>query len=111
VALGSMGARQAATSRPASGEGARETIAAHPGSRMVLGLLAVGFLGYAVLGLVQAGFRQQQLRNRTERRAKRLFFAASRSCTWPSRSMPPPWRFGPDRGRRAPRAPDARRPS
>jgi Domain of Unknown Function (DUF1206) len=64
-----------ATSRPASGEGALETIAAHPGGRIVLGLLAVGFLGYALLAAVQATFRHQEIQRPTERRAKRLFFA------------------------------------
>jgi hypothetical protein len=74
LALGSAGSRKASTNRPASGEGALETIAAHPGGRMILGLLAAGFLGYALLGAVQATFRHQELHNRTERRAKRLFF-------------------------------------
>ena len=75
VALGSAGSRRAATSRPASGEGALETIAAHPGGRVVLGLLAVGFVGYALLALVQAAFRHEEVQHRTGRRAKRLFFA------------------------------------
>jgi hypothetical protein len=75
LALGSAGAPTVATSRPASGEGALETIAAHPGGRVVLGLLAVGFLGYALLALVQAAFRHQEIQRSSERRAKRLFFA------------------------------------
>jgi hypothetical protein len=75
VALSSAGSSRASTSRPASGEGVLETIAAHPGGRLVLGLLAAGFLGYAVLAAVQATFRHQQIRRDTERRAKRLFFA------------------------------------
>jgi uncharacterized protein DUF1206 len=75
VALGSAGSGTASTNRPASGEGALETIAAHPGGRIILGLLAAGFLGYALLALVQATFRHQEIHHRTERRAKRLFFA------------------------------------
>jgi uncharacterized membrane protein len=74
LALGSAGA-PTATSRPASGEGALETLAAHPGGRIVLGLLAVGFLGYALLAAVQATFRHQDIQRSSERRAKRLFFA------------------------------------
>lgn len=64
LALGSAGA-PTATSRPASGEGALETLAAHPGGRIVLGLLAA----------VQATFRHQDIQRSSERRAKRLFFA------------------------------------
>jgi hypothetical protein len=75
LALSSAGSPTAATSRPASGEGALETIAAHPGGRIVLGLLAVGFLGYALLAAVQATFRYQELQRSSERRAKRVFFA------------------------------------
>jgi hypothetical protein len=74
VALGAAGSRRAATRRPASGEGALEAIAAHPGGRLVLCLLAAGFLGYALLCLVQAAFRHQEADNRAERWAKRLFF-------------------------------------
>jgi uncharacterized membrane protein len=75
LALSAAGSPTAATSRPASGEGALETIAAHPGGRIVLGLLAVGFLGYALLAAVQATFRHQDIQRSSERRAKRLFFA------------------------------------
>jgi len=75
IALGAAGVGQAATARPASGGGALEALAEHPGGRIALGLLALGFLGYALLGLVQAGFRHQDVNNPVERRAKRLFFA------------------------------------
>jgi hypothetical protein len=75
LALSSAGSPTAPTSRPASGEGALETIAAHPGGRIVLGVLAVGFLGYALLAAVQATFRHQEIQRSSERRAKRLFFA------------------------------------
>ena len=75
LALSSAGSPTASTSRPASGEGALETIAAHQGGRIVLGLLAAGFFGYAVLALVQATFRHQEIQRSSERRAKRLFFA------------------------------------
>ncbi len=75
LAVSSAGSPTATTSRPASGEGALETIAAHPGGRVVLGLLAVGFLGYALLAAVQATLRHQEVQRSSERRAKRLFFA------------------------------------
>ncbi len=75
LAVSSAGSPTATTSRPASGEGALETIAAHPGGRVVLGLLAVGFLGYALLAAVQATLRHQEIQRSSERRAKRLFFA------------------------------------
>ena len=75
IALAAAGVGQASTARPASGGGALEALAEHPGGRVALALLALGFLGYALLGLVQAGFRHQDLDNPTERRAKRLFFA------------------------------------
>ena len=75
VALGAAGDQQAATARPASGGGALEALAEHPGGRVALGLLALGFLGYALLGLVQAGFRHQDVDNPAQRWAKRLFFA------------------------------------
>jgi Domain of Unknown Function (DUF1206) len=75
VALGAAGVGQASTARPASGGGALEALAEHPGGRVALGLLAVGFLGYALLALVQAGFRHQNIENPAERWAKRLFFA------------------------------------
>jgi hypothetical protein len=42
---------------------------------VVVGLLAVGFLGYALLAAVQAAFRHQEIQRSSERRAKRLFFA------------------------------------
>jgi Domain of Unknown Function (DUF1206) len=74
VAVSSAGAPQASTRRPASGEGALEAIAAHPGGRVVLGLLAVGFVGYALLALVQATFRYQEIRRPPERWARRVFF-------------------------------------
>jgi hypothetical protein len=75
VALGAAGVGQAATARPASGGGALEALAEHPGGRVALALLAVGFLGYALLALVQAGFRHQDVENAAERWGKRLFFA------------------------------------
>jgi len=75
VALAAAGVGQAATARPASGGGALEALAEHPGGRVALALLAFGFLGYALLGLVQAGFRHQDVENPAERWAKRLFFA------------------------------------
>jgi hypothetical protein len=75
VALAAAGVGQAATTRPASGGGALEALAEHPGGRVALALLAFGFLGYALLGLVQAGFRHQDVENPAERWAKRLFFA------------------------------------
>lgn len=75
VALGSAGVRHASTNRPASGQGALETIASHPVGRVAVAVLAAGFLSYALLAVVQAGFRHQQLTNAIERRAKRLFFA------------------------------------
>jgi hypothetical protein len=49
--------------------------AEHPGGRIALGLLAAGFLGYALLALVQTGFRHHDVQNPVERRGKRLFFA------------------------------------
>ncbi len=70
VAVSSAGAPQASTRRPASGEGALEAIAAHPGGRVALGLLAGGFVGYALLALVQATFRHQEIRRPTERWAR-----------------------------------------
>jgi len=75
VALGAAGIGQASTARPASGSGALEALAEHPGGRIALGLLALCFLGYALLALVQAGFRHQNVDNPAERRGKRLFFA------------------------------------
>jgi Domain of Unknown Function (DUF1206) len=75
IALGAAGVGQASTARPASGGGALEALAEHPGGRVALALLALGFLGYALLGLVQAGFRHQDIDNPAERRGKRLFFA------------------------------------
>jgi hypothetical protein len=75
IALGAAGDQQASTARPASGGGALEALAEHPGGRVTLALLAIGFLGYALLGLVQAGFRHQDVDNPAERWAKRLFFA------------------------------------
>jgi uncharacterized membrane protein len=74
VGLSAAGAGRASTSRPASGEGALQAIAAHPGGRVGLGLLAAGFLGYALLALVQATFRHQEVQRATERWARRLFF-------------------------------------
>jgi Domain of Unknown Function (DUF1206) len=74
IALGAAGVGQASTPRPASGGGALEALAEHPGGRIALGLLAAGFLGYALLALVQAGFRQQDVENPVERWGKRLFF-------------------------------------
>jgi hypothetical protein len=56
VALSAAGVGQAATARPASGGGALEALAEHPGGRIALGLLAAGFLGYALLALVHAAF-------------------------------------------------------
>jgi hypothetical protein len=75
VALTAAGVGQASTARPASGGGALEALAEHPGGRVALGLLAVGVLGYALLALVQAGFRHQHVDNRAERWGKRVFFA------------------------------------
>jgi hypothetical protein len=75
IALSAAGVGQAATARPASGGGALEALAEHPGGRIALGLLAAGFLGYGLLALVQAGFRHQDVSNPVERRGKRLFFA------------------------------------
>jgi hypothetical protein len=75
VALTAAGVGQASTARPASGGGALEALAEHPGGRVALGLLAAGFLGYALLALVQAGFRHQDVDNPAERWGKRLFFA------------------------------------
>jgi Domain of Unknown Function (DUF1206) len=75
LALTAAGVGQASTARPASGGGALEALAEHPGGRVALGLLALGFLGYALLALVQAGFRHHNVNNPTERRGKRLFFA------------------------------------
>jgi uncharacterized membrane protein len=74
VALGAGGIGQAATSRPASGGGALEALAEHAGGRVALGLLAAGFLGYALLALVQVGVRRQG-RQRVQRWARRLFYA------------------------------------
>jgi hypothetical protein len=75
VALSAAGVGQASTARPTSGGGALEALAEHPGGRIALGLLAAGFIGYALLALVQAGFRHQDVDNPVERRGKRLFFA------------------------------------
>jgi Domain of Unknown Function (DUF1206) len=75
VALTAAGVGQASTARPASGGGALEALAEHPGGRVALALLAAGFLGYALLALVQAGFRHQDVENPAERWGKRLFFA------------------------------------
>jgi Domain of Unknown Function (DUF1206) len=75
VALTAAGFGRASTARPASGGGALEALAEHPGGRVALGLLAAGFLGYALLALVQAGFRHQNVDNPTERWGRRLFFA------------------------------------
>jgi hypothetical protein len=75
VALTAAGVGRASTTRPASGGGALEALAEHPGGRVALGLLAAGFLGYALLALVQAGFRHQEVGNPAERWGKRLFFA------------------------------------
>jgi hypothetical protein len=75
VALAAAGLGQASTARPASGGGALEALAEHPGGRVALALLAAGFLGYALLALVQAGFRHQDVNNSVERWGKRLFFA------------------------------------
>jgi Domain of Unknown Function (DUF1206) len=75
VALGSAGVRHASTNRPASGPGALETVASHPVGRVAVALLATGFLAYALLAVVQAGFRDQQRSNPVQRRARRLFFA------------------------------------
>jgi hypothetical protein len=75
VALSAAGVGQASTARPASGGGALEALAEHPGGRIALGLLTLGFLGYGLLALVQAGFRHQDVENPVERWGKRLFFA------------------------------------
>jgi Domain of Unknown Function (DUF1206) len=75
VALAAGGVGQAATARPASGGGALEALAEHAGGRIALALLGLGFLGYALLALVQAGFRHQDVENPAERWGKRLFFA------------------------------------
>jgi hypothetical protein len=75
LALAAGGVGQAATARPASGGGALEALAEHAGGRIALALLGLGFLGYALLALVQAGFRHQDVENPAERWGKRLFFA------------------------------------
>jgi Domain of Unknown Function (DUF1206) len=75
VALTAAGVGRASTARPASGSGALEALAEHPGGPIALGLLAAGFLGYALLALVQAGFRHQDIDNPAERWGKRLFYA------------------------------------
>jgi hypothetical protein len=75
IALSAAGVGRASTARPASGGGALEALAEHPGGRIALGLLAAGFLGYALVALVQTGFRHHDVQNPVERRGKRLFFA------------------------------------
>jgi hypothetical protein len=75
VALGSGGVQHASTDRPASGQGALATVASRPAGRVAVAVLAVGFLSFALLAVVQAAFRHQEIANTVKRRGKRLFYA------------------------------------
>lgn len=75
IALAGAGTPRAEPGQPANSQGAVQEVAGSPGGQVLLGLLAVGLVGYALSQLVEVFFRPRRSDSRARRWSQRLISA------------------------------------